>query len=931
MLSENKNSLLHKKTPRDGSFVDSTRFRIMEPYRSLGLITSSLAPQYSKRNQDRFLLTSNGKSFLLYNLEKLRLERISPPMQGGITALAFYKNKIFTAMNGKVQLWEKIHIIKEYGDENESEITKIMTFDDVLLFSNKNGDLYAYRIYTGELIAKMNLRINIMIHPTTYFNRVLFSKIPEQYEQDLQLKNYEADLILFNVNSQKEIYNFRTEGIFPKQATITAIEQSPVVDIVALAFSNGDVILFNIKTSKKVLSLSSVTAITSITFSSSLSFTKSLLCTVSNKAVTIWDLNTKKIHYTLSIPHSQHAMFIPNEPLLAITSEENNSIEIFKFDANSAIPSLLKHRRGHHFSPCKIRFYGESANNECNHIISIDKQSLRNISVINEHMSKEFSMKKLADSIFSTPNRNIFAFAYNEFRERDWANIAILLSNYPKPLLFSSDTSSLTPSQPYLKTKNSQPTSIEISMCGNFGFVGFENGTIECFNMQSGNSRWVFSNAHNSAITSIKTDGLNSMLVSISEKENEVKFFEILQRKLIFAVNLPSAPCQIELNRDNDLVGVSLVNGNIVVIDKSQGKIVREFQVSQKNQRIRDFCFSKDATWLIVAYSNTVKIFNVISGNLIEWVQFDKTVSSVTISPNSQYIALSFDNDKGIYLYVNRTMFIDIDDVEKVDNPIYCEIAVFDAKRIKSRKEFALSTKEEKEEEKENDNNELQCKLCDENKNLISLSNENALKYRIVNNIEIIQEKNAAKPNENSKEKSEAPFFLFNIDDVINARLPSKTDSLLSLLKKSSNYKSQKKAPDLPKENLNLKQILIKYHNKSINASDITNYLNNLSPMLIDVEIRSLDPLINIDKEDYLSIFIDYLIAESEKEFSNFEMIQAYFNRFIKIYTNDIISNKSYKERLATLSKTIDNKFTKINDLYRGTTCLISFFGKIQI
>ena len=104
MLSENKNSLLHKKTPRDGSFVDSTRFRIMEPYRSLGLVTSSLAPQYSKRNQDRFLLTSNGKSFLLYNLEKLRLERISPPMQGGITALAFYKNKIFTAMNGKVQL-----------------------------------------------------------------------------------------------------------------------------------------------------------------------------------------------------------------------------------------------------------------------------------------------------------------------------------------------------------------------------------------------------------------------------------------------------------------------------------------------------------------------------------------------------------------------------------------------------------------------------------------------------------------------------------------------------------------------------------------------------------------------------------------------------------------------------------------------------------
>ena len=79
-------------------------FRIIEPYRSLGVYTDNNKIHYFKRGIERFMLTSNKYSFIVYNLEKLRIERISPPLEKKITALNPYKTKIFTGIGNKVQL-----------------------------------------------------------------------------------------------------------------------------------------------------------------------------------------------------------------------------------------------------------------------------------------------------------------------------------------------------------------------------------------------------------------------------------------------------------------------------------------------------------------------------------------------------------------------------------------------------------------------------------------------------------------------------------------------------------------------------------------------------------------------------------------------------------------------------------------------------------
>ena len=113
----------------------------------------------SSKNNSEYQSKENKKKKINDNKKqkKLRIERISPPLEKSITALYPYKTKIFTGIGNKVQLWEKIHIIKEFkGNEDDPNdlIKQIMTFENILLFITKKGDLFIYEIHSGELISR---------------------------------------------------------------------------------------------------------------------------------------------------------------------------------------------------------------------------------------------------------------------------------------------------------------------------------------------------------------------------------------------------------------------------------------------------------------------------------------------------------------------------------------------------------------------------------------------------------------------------------------------------------------------------------------------------------------------------------------------------------------------------------------------------------
>ena len=964
--SENKKKKISNNKPK-------SNFRIIEPYRSLGMYTDNNKIHYFKRGIERFMLTSNNYSFIVYNLEKLRIERISPPLEKKITALYPYKTKIFTGIGNKVQLWEKIHIIKEFeGNKNDENdlIRQIMTFENVLLFITMKGDLFIYEIHSGDLMSKLEKNIKYFIHPITYINKILFSLNSERYEEELN--KFEPNLILFDINEDKEIINYK-EYFKNKNSKINLFEQSPVIDIIAINFDDGDIFLFNLKRNKIIMKLNSQYKITSMTFSSCNTMSHSLLVTSCNNGIiNIWDLNKKSLHYSISndFTNITNVMFLPEEPIMIATSEQDNSIKMYKFENNTSIPQILKFRTGHRSSPNHIRFYGESANEESTQILSCDKYCLRNISLLSEQMSKEFSSKKFNNSI---KKHSIINFDFNEFRERDWANIALIISEYEKPILYLYENSSINEIQPNLKTKNSFCTCVCISICGNFAFCGFQNGNIEKFNMQSGLSRWVIEHAHGigNEISDLKSDGLNSMLISISKTEKKIKFWEILEHILIKEFILDSFPHQIEINRENELICESLENNFVYIYDKSQLALVRKFNILNNNGKeeeyiINDIGISKDSNWLlcITSKDKSLRIFDIISTNLIEWVTFDKIPLSMNLSPNSLYVAMSFQEEKGIYLYINRTLFVDLEDIESITEPVHCSLATFKAKMMKQREEYDDNNLDNENNDYDDKEREKLIDIPEENKKLISLSTENNIKYKLLNDIELLQERNA--PKVKNKKKEQAPFFLFNINDVIEGKLPNKdiknkgnekeeeSPEFINLLKNYSHFTNEKKLNEKKfinsfhsknknkqdtikieseenKEGYILSQLLLAYKNKKIKSYEITKFLNGLNPYISDLEIRSLDPLFTIGGENYLILFSEYILDEFKQNNNNFEMLQAYLNRFIKIYSDDIINNKQIKENLTQINEINKKKYEDLESLYNSAMCLVSHFGNIQI
>ena len=64
----------------------------------------------------------------------------------------------------------------------------------------------------------------------------------------------------------------------------------------------------------------------------------SLLASVSGNGsiITLWDLNKQKIHSILQSPHNGRSVtyirFMPNEPILVSSSEDDNSLKMWYFE-----------------------------------------------------------------------------------------------------------------------------------------------------------------------------------------------------------------------------------------------------------------------------------------------------------------------------------------------------------------------------------------------------------------------------------------------------------------------------------------------------------------------------------------------------------------------------------------------------------------------
>ena len=128
----------------------------------------------------------------------------------------------------------------------------------------------------------------------------------------------------------------------------------------------------------------------------------------------------------------------------------------------------------------KIRFKKE---NPRNLIISTASNSAEifDFSLINEAMTQRFSLKGVKNLT------EITDFSFSENRSRDWASLMTIHKKTNFPYLWNMEDKSLTKVSLEMNFENSSKiTSGKVTNCGNFALIGFSNGQVIKFNMQSG-------------------------------------------------------------------------------------------------------------------------------------------------------------------------------------------------------------------------------------------------------------------------------------------------------------------------------------------------------------------------------------------------------------------------------------------------------------
>uniref|UniRef100_A0A1D1ZKQ4 WD repeat-containing protein 36 n=1 Tax=Anthurium amnicola TaxID=1678845 RepID=A0A1D1ZKQ4_9ARAE len=489
---------------------------IFEPYRALGYITAGVPFSVQRRGTETFVTVSVGKAWQIYDCAKLTLVLVGPQLSKKIRALASCGDYTFAAFGTDVAVCRRAHQVATWSSHKE-KVDLLFTFGDHILSIDVKGNLFIWAFKeleqslqpVGHILLEEKFSPTCIMHPDTYLNKVIIG-------------SQEGSFQLWNINTQKKLYEFKGWN-----ASIHCCVSSPALDVVAFGCSDGKIHVHNVRYDEEIVSFShsSRGAVTALSFRTD---GEPLLASGgSSGVISIWNLEKKRLHSVIKEAHDGSIIslhFFANEPVL-MSSAADNSIKMWIFDTSDGEARLLRFRSGHSAPPLCISFYG---NGRC--ILSAGQdRAFRLFSVIQDQQSRELSQrhvskraKKLGVKEEKIKLKPVIAFDFAEIRERDWCNVVTCHMDTPRAYVwrlqsFVLGEHILTPC-----TENqSHVKACALSACGNFAFIGTEDGWIERFNLQSGISRGGYVDtskarcyAHDGEVVGIACDATNLKMIS---------------------------------------------------------------------------------------------------------------------------------------------------------------------------------------------------------------------------------------------------------------------------------------------------------------------------------------------------------------------------------------------------------------------------------
>ena len=267
-------------------------------------------------------------------------------------------------------------------------VLSMMLFGQILICSLENYTVKIINVVTRLSVNTLHLAYKgkILLHPKTYLNKVLV--IGNQNQE------------LWNVNSGQQIYDFQSETSFNQllkaSIYIKCACNSPVVDIISLGFSNGLIVLYNIKSAELVMNFKQDTSVLAMDFNVNINFPPVLVTSDARGRLYQWSLNDKKLVNVIEDGHVGAVPFVrfleaDQDELFQSGGIEENSVKMWvRDDEQSNNFRVLRFRGGASETLKSVKFYGQDGQ----HVIAHTGNSSAEIidfSVIREEITGKLS------------------------------------------------------------------------------------------------------------------------------------------------------------------------------------------------------------------------------------------------------------------------------------------------------------------------------------------------------------------------------------------------------------------------------------------------------------------------------------------------------------------------------------------------------------
>ncbi|KAF5369178.1 hypothetical protein D9615_009977 [Tricholomella constricta] len=925
-----------QKTPKEP--------RLFVPFRALGLITNYVPFVLQTRTHKGatdgprlHLLTCLGRAWALWEGGKMGLLFVGPDAPEQISSLAMDGDAVWAAAGPHALKYIRGKEVLKVTNPLGTSLSFITIFGSQLLaLTEDGGRMLLWDTKEGVLDSTIQFEAGFtatsILHPATYLNKVLVS-------------SSQGIIQLWNIRSQTCIHKFplhhlqstpqgKHMGSTVPGCAITALVQSPAVDVVGIGFTSGEISVYDVRADERLMRMfMEGGGVRALGFRSD---GHPILASASSAGhIALWDLNSGgRLLHMIRGAHDgaiSAVEWVPGQPVL-ITSGEDNSVKQWLFDSPTAAPRLLKFRSGHHAPPHLIRYY---ANDGKQLLTASRDRSLRCTSVVRDSRSFELSQGSLARKatslsipIASLKFPPITSISYSSARSKDWDDI---LTAHTDETFARSWTMLNKKLGKYTfgfndaakgKAKERAPLgsvkAVCVTACGNFGLASSSTGAINMWNMQSGIQRKSFNvgpcppevaqrfqsgtKKKERCITGLATDALNRTVIA-STLDGTINFFDFQTTKLEHTLVLPSTAVSIILHSDNGLLAVVCDDMVVRIIDIETRRIVRE--MGGFRGRILDITFSPDSRWLVTtSLDSIIRTFDIPTGRLIDAFRTPSVATSISFSPTNDFLATAHVDSVGIFLWANRAQYAEVsfqsvtdDDLLDVNLPSMQGVAEDDAINALS----ALTVNDAPV-----DVFSTPPQLDGE---LITLTLLPRARWQTLLNLEVINQRN--KPKEPPKAPEQAPFFLPTLPGVETRFAPAEPKAADP---KKPTRRLEKVAGTL--ESTFYQKLMADAREGDYETFFV--FAKSLSPAALDLEIRSLVTL------ESLGVFINALTRRLLTR-RDFEAVQALQSVFLSVHGDVVVENVELQENLEELLVVQKKESQRVLDLVASSLGTLAF------